>query len=255
MGILSGKVAIVTGASSGVGYGIALRFAMEGAKVVACARRLENLESLRAVAEERGYEGVILPCKCDIGQEADMDRAVKTAIDNYGTVHILANIAQGGLHKLKNIMDTTVDECMELYLQGPVASMLMMQKCFPYMKEQGFGRIINCSTPSVIEGTPGQTAYVMSKGGVDALTRAASQEWGPYGITTNNFLPTIKTENFDKSDRGRAYAKKMAEENPVRYFGTPFEDCAPMIAFLCSDQAGYINGQAIGIDGERVLNY
>lgn len=79
--------------------------------------------------------------------------------------------------------------------------MLMMQKCFPYMKEQGYGRIINCSTPSVIEGTPGQTAYVMSKGAIDALTRAASQEWGPYGITTNNFLPTIKTENFDKSDR------------------------------------------------------
>ena len=95
----------------------------------------------------------------------------------------------------------------------------------------------------------------MCKSAIDGLTKSAAKEWGQFGITTNNFLSTLKTENFDKSDRGRAYAKMMAEETPVRYFGTPFDDCAPLIAFLCSDQAGYINGQAIGVDGGRVLNY
>lgn len=250
---LDGKCAILTGASSGVGYGIALRFAMEGATVIACARRLENLENLKKDAEERGFTGKIIPLKCDISSEGDLDAAVAKAVEECGTVHILANIAQGGLHNLYSINDTSREDVQLLFEQGPLASMLLMKKCFPYMQEQHYGRIINCSSPSTVEGTPNQAAYIMCKCAIEGLTRSAAHEWGPYGITTNIFLPTIKTENFDKSDRGRAYAKMMAEQNPVRYFGTPFEDCAPMIVFLASEEAGYINGQAIGIDGGRVL--
>lgn len=255
MGQLDGRIAIITGASSGIGYGTALRFAMEGANVIACARREENLKKLSETAKERGYAGTIIPQVCDVAKEEDMDAAVKAAIDNFGTVHILVNIAQGALRKLVDLESTKAEDAMELFQTGPIASMIMMQKCLPYMRDQHYGRIINCSSPAVKQGAPGMTSLELCKASIDALTRNASQEWGPYGITTNNFLPTIKTENFDMSERGRAYAKMMAEQTPVRFFGTPFDDCAPMLVFLASEEAAYINGQAICIDGGKCLIY
>ena len=142
-----------------------------------------------------------------------------------------------------------------MYKTGPVASLLLMQKCFPYMKANNYGRIINCSSPSASEGAVVQGPYIMAKCAIEGLTRAAAKEWGQYGITTNVFLPTLWTENFDKSERGKAYAKMMAEQNPVRKFGKPYEDGSPVITFLASEEAGYINGQAICVDGGRCLIY
>jgi NAD(P)-dependent dehydrogenase (short-subunit alcohol dehydrogenase family) len=252
MGILQGKATILTGASSGVGYGVALRFAEEGANIVACARRFENLERLRDDAKARGFSGKIIPQQCDVSVEADLDAVVKTAVDTFGTVEILANIAQT-LSRHTELIDSTVEQAQILYATGPIASMLLMQKCFPYMKKQHYGRIINCSANSVVLGSEGLGAYSMAKGAINALTRNASQEWGQYGITTNVFLPIIKTEHFDKSDYGRQWAEKMGEENPMRYFGTPYEDCSPIVAFLASEAAGYINGQAISVSGGKVL--
>lgn len=249
MGILKGKAAIVTGASSGVGYGCALRFAQEGANVVACARRLENLEKLRDEARERGFSGQIVPHKCDIMVDADMDSAVTRAIEAFGAIHILANIAQGGLGVAMPLEDTTVNVCMDYILGGPIASMKLMQKCFPYMKQQHYGRIINCSTEAASRGMNGFTAYGMAKASVESLTRNASIEWGPYGITANVFVPFIKTDGYDLSERGRMIAEKVAQQNPTRKFGKPYEDCSPMLAFLASEGAGYINGEIINITG------
>lgn len=247
MGILEGKIAIVTGASSGVGYGCALRFAEEGAKVIACARRLEKLNELKECTE--GMAGEIIPQRCDISVEADLDVAVKRAIDLYGTVHILANIAQCNLGTASQLSETSVDECMNYYMTGPIASMLLMQKCFPYMKEQHYGRIINCSSEAASRGMKGFSAYGMCKAAVEALTRNSAVEWGQYGITTNVFVPFIKTEGYDLSERGKLIAKKVASENPTRRFGTPYEDCSPMVAFLASEGSGYINGEVINISG------
>lgn len=247
MGILKGKTAIITGASSGVGYGCALRFAEEGANVVACARRMENLEKL--CAEASGLEGKIISQRCDISVEADLDAAVQKAVDTFGTVHILANIAQGGLGMSSPLSETTVDECMTYYMTGPIASMKLMQKCFPYMKAQHYGRIINCSSEAASKALNGFTAYGMCKAAVEALTRNAAQEWAQYGITTNVFMPFIKTENTEKSERGRKMAERVAAFNQTRRFGTAYEDCSPMVAFLVSEGAGYINGEAINISG------
>lgn len=247
MGILDGKTAIITGASSGVGYGCALRFAEEGANVIACARRLENLERLR---EEAGrFSGKIIPQKCDISIESNLDAAVEKALELFGTVHILANIAQGGLGTSSPLEETTLEECMAYYMTGPIASMKMMQKCFPYMKKQRYGRIINCSSEAASRGVKGFAAYGMCKAAVESLTRSAAQEWGKYGITTNVFMPFIKTEGTEKSERGREMAERVARLNPTRRFGTPYEDCSPMVAFLASEGAGYINGESINISG------
>lgn len=249
MGILEGKVAILTGASSGVGYGCALRFAEEGAKVIACARRIENLEKLYAEVVEKGFSGEIIPQKCDIMIEEDMDAAVSKAIELFGTVHILANIAQGGLGVSEPLEDASVKVCMDYFMGGPIASMKMMQKVFPYMKAQNYGRIINCSTEAASRGMKGFTGYGMAKAAVESLTRNAAIEWGPYGITTNTFAPFIMTDGYTLSERGLAIAAKVAAQNPTRKFGKPYEDCSPMIAFLASEGAGYINGEMINVSG------
>ena len=133
MGILDGRKAIVVGASSGVGYGAALRFAQEGADVIAGARRLGKLEELAADAEERGFSGTITPVQCDIAKDEDLDNIVKVCIDKYGQIDILACIAQGGLFDQQDMLDTTPENAMLFFEQGPVYSLKMIQKCFPYM--------------------------------------------------------------------------------------------------------------------------
>lgn len=249
MGILEGRTAIVTGASSGVGYGCALRFAEEGANVVACARRLEKLEDLKKAAPP----GKIVAVKCDIGKEADLDGVVKAAIGNFGTVHILANIAQGGLFEQADINGTTVENALLYFMTGPIASMLLMQKCFPYMKEQHYGRIINCASGAGVNGRAGFAGYGMAKGAILALTRTAANEWGQFGIVTNVFLPVSKADGFDASEQGRAAAAAVEKMSPVRRFGEAYADVSPMVTFLASEGASYINGQTISICGGLLM--
>ncbi len=93
----------------------------------------------------------------------------------------------------------------------------------------------------------------MNKGAVQALTRNASREWAGFGIVTNVFLPFVWTESFDMSEQGKAAAEAFGHQIPVGHFGKPYEDCAPIVAFLASEGAGYLNGQAIGVDGGFTL--
>ncbi len=247
MGILEGRIAIVTGASSGIGRACALRFAEEGATVVACARRLEKLQEL--VGEIGGKGGRALAVACNVAKEADIDNVVNITIGEFTKVDILANIAQGGMDQQTYLHEVTPENALQAYITGPLQSLLFMQKCLPIMKEQHYGRIINTASHSALRGSPGFSAYEMAKGAVMALTRNASQEWGIYGITTNVFLPIIRTESFDLSPQGIAAAERIEKTNPLGYFGKPYEDCSPVVAFMASEGAGYLNGQVIGVDG------
>jgi NAD(P)-dependent dehydrogenase (short-subunit alcohol dehydrogenase family) len=174
MGILEDKTAIITGASSGVGYGCAVRFAEEGANVIACARRMDRLEKLRD--ESVGMAGTIIPQFCDISVEDDLNKVVEKAVEMFDTVHILANIAQGSLGSAADLINTTVDDCLAYYMTGPIASMLLMQKCFPYMEKQHYGRIINFSTEAASRALKGFTAYGMCKAAIELLSRNAAHE-------------------------------------------------------------------------------
>ncbi|MDQ0897726.1 SDR family NAD(P)-dependent oxidoreductase [Paenibacillus sp. V4I7] len=247
MGILKGRTALVVGASSGVGYGCALRLAEEGANVLACARRLDRLEKLTKEAE--GMDGKIVPMTCDISKEEDLDKVVERTIKEFGKVEILACIAQGGMEHPTNLIDTTTELALESYNTGPLYTMLLMQKCFPYMKEQHYGRIITCASGSAVSGTPGFAGYAMAKGAVMSLTRFAAKEWGKYGITTNCFLPVIKADNFDSSPQGMAAMEQVMKISPVGYFGDPYKDASPIVAFMASEGSHYMNGQMIGICG------
>jgi NAD(P)-dependent dehydrogenase (short-subunit alcohol dehydrogenase family) len=125
-----------------------------------------------------------------------------------------------------------------------------MQQCFPYMKAQGYGRIINTGSHSPIKGVPFAAAYNAGKDGVMGLTRTSSQDWGQYGITSNVILPVAKNGAGRFPDE---VYETRALTNPMRSFGDPYLDIAPVVAFLASEGARYVNGQVIGLDGGNFL--
>ncbi len=249
MGILTGRVAILIGASSGVGYGCALDFAREGAAVVAAARRMNKLEELAKDAESRGFEGKIYPVACDIAVDADLDKVVKYTADTFGKIEILACIAQGGLNHQTYLLDATEEEAINFYRTGPIYTLKMIQKCHPYMKARHYGRIITCASGSAVSSTTGFDLYAMCKASIMTLTRKAAQELGRDGIVTNCFLPVIKNDIFGQDAQSTDALAKIEAGSPVGRLGDAFEDCAPMVSFLASEGARYINGQMIGICG------
>ena len=247
MGILDGRTALVVGANSGIGYGCALRFAEEGANVLACDWRHDGLEKL---AKQAGsLKGKLVTMNCDVSKREDLDRVVEKTIAEFGKVEILACIAQGGMEHPTNLIDATPELALESYITGPLYTLLLMQKCFPYMKEQHYGRVITTASGAAVSGVSGFASYGMAKAAIMSLTRIAAKEWGQFGITTNCFLPVIKGKNFDASPEGRAAAEQMAKISPVGYFGEAYEDCSPILAFMASEGSHYMNGQMIGICG------
>ena len=252
MGILDGRKAIVIGASSGVGYGIALRFAEEGADVVAGARRVEKLEALAAEAKERGFAGEIIPVACDVEQESHLDNILKVCIEKYGRVDILACIAQGGLNDQRSFFDTDMENLLLFYKGGPGYTLQMVQKCLPYMKEQHYGRIITCASGAGLNYTKGTCAYGMAKAAIINLTKTCAHEMGQFGITTNCFLPVIINDHFLSGTNAAPPMEMMKQVIPVGFFGEAYKDGSPLVAFLASEGAGYINGQVISICGGLV---
>lgn len=251
MGVLDGRTAIITGGAGGIGFGAARRFVEEGASVALVDVREDRTQELAAELTSAG--GRAIGVVCDVSKPSDIEAAVATTVEEFGTVDILLNLAQGGMGEMRYLENTSIDDATYAYETGPLQSMLFMQQCLPHMKARHYGRIINVSSQSHVVGEPGFAPYEMAKGAVSALTRNASQEWGPLGIVTNCFLPAIKTPAYDMSEQGHAAAERLAGEIPVRFFGTPYEDCAPLLVFLASEQAAYINGQAIAVDGGRYL--
>jgi 3-oxoacyl-[acyl-carrier protein] reductase len=248
MGILEGRVAIVTGASAGIGRACAVRFAEEGAAVVGCARRVDRLAKVVREVESKGGRAVAVGC--DVAQEEDIRNAVRTAVDTFGKIDILANVAQGGIDvdHAKPLIDISRESSLNFYRTGPLQYLLFMQECFPYMKAQRYGRIINTGSHAAL-GTRGDAAYAMAKGAVMALTRSASQEWGEFGIVTNTIMPMIQTDAWDINSTSRDAVERLPRVIPLRRIGTPYEDLSPIAAFLASEGAGFLNGQVVMIDG------
>ena len=244
MGKLEQRVAIVTGASSGVGRGVAKVLAKNGARVCVCARRLDKLEEL---AEEiRSEAGMALAVPCDVSDPAQIQHVVHECVKTFGGIDILANLAQGAMQY--RALENVDPEYANLAFQtGPLASLQFMQACFPYLKASGHGRIINTASAAGYDGSAGFGAYGMAKEAIRAITRTAANEWGKYGITSNVFLPIITTETFQKTQPEAL--KALEGKSPLQRIGTTEEDCGPVIAFIASDEGRYLNGQSFMLDG------
>jgi NAD(P)-dependent dehydrogenase (short-subunit alcohol dehydrogenase family) len=249
MDVLKNRKAIVVGASSGAGYGCALRFAEEGADVIASARRVDKLEALAKAAKDRRFPGRIVPVECDVMKEEDLDRIVKKCLDEFGKIDILACIAQNGLFDHHYTMETTRENAHIFFDGGPVYTMLLIQKCMPHFEKQHYGRIITCASGAGVRTTVGFTGYSMAKAGIVALTRLCAAEFGKFGVVTNCFLPVTKADGFDSSDQSRAAMEMVKKMSPVGYVGDPYEDLSPVLVFLASEGAHYLNGQFLAVDG------
>lgn len=244
MGKLDNKVAIVTGASSGVGRGVAKVLAQNGAKVCACARRMEKLEEL--AEEVRAFGGEVLPIACDVTDPAQIHNVVEQCVSHFGGVDILVNLAQGAM-LYRPLVDVDQEYALLAYKSGALSSLLFMQECFPHMKEKGYGRIINTASAAGYDGSPGFGAYGMAKEAIRAVTRTAANEWGQYGITVNVFLPIIATDTFRETQPEAL--KALEARTALKRVGTTEEDCAPLIVFLASEDGGYLTGQSFMVDG------
>ena len=249
MGRLDGRVAFVTGAGRGIGAATALRMAEEGARVALADVDTEGCAQVASELSKVGSEGLVL--QCNVADSAMVQDAVDKAASHFGRLDILVNNA-GVLRDnlLFKMSEEDWDTVMNVHLKGAFLCSRAAQK---YMVAQKYGRIVSLSSTSAL-GNRGQSNYSTAKAGLQGLTRTLAIELGPFGITANAVAPgfidtemtrsTARRQGFDP-DEVIANASKQI---PVRRVGQP-RDIANVICFLCSDEAGFVNGQIIYVAG------
>ena len=247
--LLQGKIALVTGAGQGVGQGIALALAAEGAKVAVTGRTLSKLEQTCQMIEERGGEA--LAVECQVKSLDSLSAGVDTVVAHFGGLQILVNNAQEvPLGTLEQVTDEAFTAGFE---SGPLATMRMMKLCYPHLK--GDGNIVNLASSAAKRwDMSGFGAYAATKEGIRALTRAAACEWGHEGIRTNVIMPHAKSPGLawwieNKPEEAAEFISSI----PQRRVGECEEDIGRFVAMLCSDSSAYVNGQTIALDGGQAL--
>lgn len=249
MSRLTGKVAIVTGASQGIGLAIARAYVREGAAVVLSARRGEVLEAETRKLEEAG--GNVLAVTADVAKREDASRTIAAAAERFGRIDILVNNAQT---TRQAGVESITDESIALtFGSGLFGTLFHMQAAFPHLKERG-GSIINFGTRQGIYGEPGDGIYGANKEGVRALSRSAAREWGQFGIRVNVINPAglspAAARFFEQNpERGQKYMEDIS----LRRFGDVDTDIAPVAVFLASEDSRYVTGQTINADGGQVM--
>lgn len=249
MGRLEGKVAVVTGASQGIGEALARSYAREGAAVVISARRADALD---AVAKSLQAEGArVVAVQADVANRDDALRTIAAAEQHFGRLDILANNAQ----TTKNAAIEDIDEAniALTFGSGLHGTLWHMQAALPLLKVRG-GSILNLGSRQGIYGQPGDGIYGANKEAIRALSRSAAREWGKFGIRVNVLNPaglSPAAEAFLNADPERA--QKYYDEMPLGRFGRLMEDIAPVGVFLASDDGHYVTGQTINADGGQVM--
>lgn len=238
---LAGKRAVVTGASSGIGEAIVRRFAAEGARVIAVARREERL---RAIAGE--CPGVV-PCAADVADAAAATRIVSAAEEQIGGIDILVNNAAfQAIARIDRLALDDWDRSLATNLSGPFR---LCRAAIPALKASGAGRIINVSSLMGERADAGFAAYAASKAGLVALTRILAVELGRFGITANYILPgPVRTPMVEDVFRNEAVRAALLAKMPLHRAGEPAEIAAGAL-FLASDESAFMTGQGLVMDG------
>ncbi len=248
-----GRVVLVTGAGRGIGAATAARFAAEGAAVAVVDRDEDAAQAHAEALRAAGAQAVGLAC--DVTDAAEVEAAVQTAVSQLGGLHILVNNA--GVTRDNLLFKLTEDDwdvVIGVHLKG---AFLMSRSAQRVFVAQGFGRIINLSSTSAL-GNRGQANYSAAKMGVQGFTRTLAIELGPRGVTVNAVAPGFVTTAMTDATAVRLgvtpeqLRASAAESIPVRRVGDP-SDIAGVIAFLASDEASYITGQTLYVDGGATL--
>lgn len=253
---LDGRVAIVTGSSRGIGRAIAIVFAREGAKVVVNYRT--QREKAREVVERiQDAGGQAVAFQADVGDKQAVDRMVKVAVEAFGGVDILVNNAgllRGGGTPLVELKDEDFDAMVNTNVKG---ILYCTQAVVPHMMQQRYGKIVNMSSVGGI-GTSLHSAshlYGATKGAVNLLTKRFALELGPYGINVNAIAPGLIRTDMPRGDKSAQEwedrMKQSAASTMLRRVGEP-RDIASVALFFASNEASFITGQVIAVDGGRM---
>ena len=245
MGTLAGKVALVTGAGQGVGRGIAIALARQGARIVAAGRTLDKVERTAAEIAAEGHEARAV--RCDVKDAADIEACVAATIAAFGTVDILVNNAQEvTLGPLVALDRAGLDAGWQ---SGPLAAFSFMQHCYPHLK--GGGVVINLATAAGTRPDPiGYGAYAMVKEAMRSMSRAAACEWGPDNIRVISLMPLANSDGYLGWEAARPEeAAAFCATVPLQRVGDCVDDIGVVTAWLCSDEARYLTGVSIPVDG------
>ncbi|WP_017755675.1 3-oxoacyl-ACP reductase FabG [Calidifontibacillus oryziterrae] len=240
---LQGKVAIVTGGANGLGKQTVLRFAKEGAKVVIADFNEENGQHVLMAVNEQGGSAIFV--KVNVADQQSVIRMVETTIEKFGKIDILINnagITSDGL--LAKLSADAWQKVIDVNLTGVF---YCTQAVIPHMLEAGKGKIINTSSVSGVYGNVGQTNYAATKAGVVGMTKSWAKELGYKGINVNAVAPGFIETNMTAQVPEKVL-QKLVEQIPLRRLGKP-EDIANAYLFLASDEANYVNGTVLHVDG------
>jgi len=244
---LKGKVALITGAGQGIGQGIALAMAERGANVVVVGRTYSKCENTCKMIKQR-FSGTAIPMTADVAIHKDLKRITQETVNKFKTIDILVNNAVAT--SIGPLISQTDDSVIQAFLVGPMATLRLMQLCYPYLKQQG-GSIINmASTASKRWDMANYGVYAAEKDAIRALTRAAASEWGPNNIRANSILPHASSPALQKWMTHRPEeAAEFTKSIPLQRVGDCETDIGQFVAVLCSPESSYISGQSIALDG------
>jgi len=245
MGKLSGKTAVVTGASKGIGAGIALALAKEGANVVVnYARAKDDAEKVAAQINQNGSKAITV--QADVSKQADVDKLFAAATKTFGKVDILVNNA--GVYEFAPLLDITEESYRRQFDLNVLGTLLSTQAAVKSMKDGG--SIINLSSIVSLTPPPASSVYSATKGAVDVITRTLAQELGPQNIRVNSLSPgLVETEGTRAIGVSEGEFKQMAiSRTPLGRVGQP-DDIAKVAVFLASDDSAWMTGEILPVGG------
>jgi 2-hydroxycyclohexanecarboxyl-CoA dehydrogenase len=245
------KVALVTGAAAGIGAGISRRLARDGIAIGVLDVLIDDAKKVAEQIVSAGGKAVAL--QADISNRKQVEAAATELRETFGAVTIVVNNAGiTGFVPFEELTESQWDKMFEVNVKG---TFIVTQVVLPDMKAAGWGRIVNISSSSAQSGAPRMAHYSASKGAIIALTKTLAREFGPLGITCNNIPPrfVMNTVMSEKAfENSNIFREESIQAGPIRRQGEP-EDIAGACAWLVSDEAGYVTGQTIGVNGGRYI--
>lgn len=247
MGDLANKVAIITGATSGIGREAALLFAEHGAKLVIAGRREQEGADTVALIRKSGGDGIFV--KTDVAKASDVERLVKTAVEKFGRIDVAFNNAgiEGNWKPMTDLSEQEWDDVIDINLKGVWLS--LKYEIQQMLKQSTGGSIVNMSSVAGLMGTPAAAPYGASKHGVISLTRTAALEFAKQKIRVNAVCPAvIGTPMGDRLFGAPEVQQMTVAMHPIGRWGTPRE-VAEAVLFMCSDKSSFMTGHYIVLDG------
>jgi len=247
MGRLAGKTALITGGGAGLGRGVALRFAQEGADIVIADRNEETGREAVALIEAKGARAVFVETNVGIAEQAR--GAVERAIEAFGRIDILVNNAHG-FNRLGRAEDRTDQMWDRSIRTGVYGTVWTMNAAFPYMKAQGGGRIINFGSTVGTQGDRFLIEYSAAKEAIRGLSRTAANEWGEYNILVNVICPMGRSSSWERRIAlDSHFIEGVIDGTPLGRVGDPERDIGGAALFLASEDGAFVTGNTFFVDG------